>query len=110
MGSHRQSRRTPQGCELIINRPHLDDLINQELGLSITKAVRKSPDCCVQLRSPAFHKAGLLLFSAQWELRPGVRGIPLEVRLDRGRAQNMLRAQPGISPAWMHGDDLRTTV
>ncbi len=73
-------------------------------------AVRKPPDCYIQLRSPAFHKAGLLLFSLQCELRPGVRGTPPEVSLNRGRAQKMFRTQPGISPAWMHGDDNRTTA
>jgi hypothetical protein len=73
-------------------------------------AVGKSSDCCVQHRSPAFHKAGLLLFSAQCELRPGVRRTPSEVSLNSGRAQNVLQAQPGISPAWMHGDDHRTTA
>ena len=45
----------------------------------IIEAVGKPSDCCMQLRSPAFHKAGLLLFSAQCELRPGIRGIPLKV-------------------------------
>jgi hypothetical protein len=85
--------------------PQPDDLVDQEQGIGIIEAVGKPSDCCMQLRSPAFHKAGLLLFSAQCELWPGIRRIPLEVRLDRGRAQNMLRAQPGISPAWMRGDD-----